>query len=176
MIYRYNTQEVIMKIRFNNDRNCLETNIYFSYDNGKRGSRIIRGSSTKEIEEKAAQFLKEISETSLLSSGLTLQNWFNYYINHICPSINKQRTIDNKKNNFKPLPEHIKQTPLNKLTPETLQIVFDELSKRYSQNTIAIQKEVLCTVLNAALDLHKISENPMNKVKLKGFMVGKNET
>ena len=162
-----------MKIRFNNDRNCLETNIYFSYDNGKRGSRIIRGSSTKEIEEKAAQFLKEISETSLLSSGLTLQNWFNYYINHICPSINKQRTIDNKKNNFKPLPEHIKQTPLNKLTPETLQIVFDELSKRYSQNTIAIQKEVLCTVLNAALELHKISENPMHKVKLKGFMVGK---
>lgn len=162
-----------MKIRFNNDRNCLETNIYFNYDNGKRGSRIIRGNSKKEIEEKASQFLKEISETSLLSNGLTLNNWFNYYIKHICPSINKQSTIDNKVNIFKPMPEHIKQTPLNKLTPETLQIVFDEFQGRYSQNSIAILKEVLSAVLNAAVEFKKISENPMHKVKSKGFVVGK---
>lgn len=162
-----------MKLRFNNDRNCLETNIYFSYDNGKRGSRIIRGNSKKEIEEKASQFLAELSKTSLLSSGLTLQNWFNYYIKHICPSINKQSTIDNKVNIFKPLPEHIKQTSLNKLTPETLQIVFDELQERYSQNSVAIQKEVLSAALNAAVELHKLAENPMHKVKLKGFTVGK---
>ena len=106
-----------MKLRFNNDRNCLETNIYFSYNNGKRGSRIIRGNSKKEIEEKASQFLAELSKTSLLSSGLTLQNWFNYYINHICPSINKQSTIDNKVNIFKPLPEHMSSILLNLRSP-----------------------------------------------------------
>ena len=162
-----------MKIRFNNDRNCLETNMYFKYDNGKRGSRIIRGSSKQEIEEKISQFKKELSESSLLSPGITLENWFKYYTDHICTNINKPRTIQNKKNIFKSLPDHIKTTPIQNIAPETLQIVFDELSNRYSQNTIAILNEVLRACLNAAVELGKLNANPLNKVKLKGFTVGK---
>ena len=60
-----NKGDVDMKIRYNEKRKLLETNVYFKDNNGKRGSRVVRGSSTKDLERNVQKFKDDMNSNSL---------------------------------------------------------------------------------------------------------------
>lgn len=162
-----------MKIRYNEKRKLLETNVYFKDNNGKRGSRVVRGSSTKDLERNVQKFKDDMNSNSLYSSNMTLDAWLNYYLDHICPNINKFTTIDLKRTLYKKIPEYIKMLPLKSITTEQLQLMFDTLAVSYSQNSVKTLHTYVAAAFNSALENNKLIINPMKNVKIKPYKVGK---
>ena len=162
-----------MKIRYNNERDCLETNLYFVDNSGKRCSRIIRGKTKEILNKKINKLKEEINAGSLTSPNLTLASWFEYYITYIAPINNRESTVALKRRIFKSFPEHIKNSAMNSITTEMLQILLNELYKKYSINTVAFRIELLGILFNLAMERNKIDKNPMKHLQKKNFEVGK---
>nr|DAL53946.1 MAG TPA_asm: Integrase [Caudoviricetes sp.] len=163
-----------MKMRYNNKRKKLETNVYYTKNNGQKGSRIIRADSPQELEIAVAEFKKRLSTQNISSEKLSLEGWFNFYIENLT-SKNKESTIHKKKRFFNLyIPKYLKETSLNKITTEQLQIVYTEMQKKgYSENTIAGIHQDIGVLLNSAVKLGKLKSNPNKLTVIKGYKNGK---
>lgn len=149
-----------ISFRYNASRTCFEANYGFKNSLNQRQSRIIRGKSVDELKQKIEDFIKSVTDNTITSSSVTLENFFSFYIKSIAIQNNRNSTISTKRNLFKLIPSYIRSTSLDKLNTMQLQLMYTELSSKYKPNTIKAFHQLLNTVLNYAVKNKVILNNP----------------
>lgn len=159
--------------RYNPNRLRFECNFGYRDNLGIRKSRLLRGKSVEELQTVVEDFAKQISSNDILNKTITLEKFFDFYINNVASAVNRSGTIRLKNIMFNRLPLELRQQPVTQITSSQLQLVFQQLSKKYVQNTIALMKEFLNTLFNQAISFKVITENPCRKCSVKSFVNGK---
>lgn len=145
--------------RFNISKLRFEHNFGYKDNNGVRQSRIITGTSIEELTKNIESFQELIEKQSVHSNNISLDNYIEYYLDNIAKFKNRKGTISSMKNILRLIPSNIKNTSLNNLTTEQLQIAYSDMSKKYAINTVSYAHQCVNTVLNYAVKSKLISRN-----------------
>lgn len=147
-------------VRFNQKKVCFECNVGYKDNQFKQQSRIIRGTSIDELSENVKAFEDKLSKELITTQNVTFGAFGNYYLTTIAPIVNAPQTIQMKEYVFRTFPDEIKNTPLKSLTTQHFQSYYADCYKTKSNNSVHYRYEFANVILNCAVKLGYIKENP----------------
>lgn len=158
--------------RFNDKRMLFECNYGYVDLQGIRQSRIIRGGSVQELQEKVAHAMKILDIMNIASPTISFDTFFQFYIRNIAPNRIRASSIKMNCADWKIIPPNIKNSSLCNLTSLQLQCMYADIKDKYSRNSIKFLHSLIDKLLNLAVEFKLLRENPNKKCKVPGFVNG----
>lgn len=113
--------------------------------------------------KKKYDFIKS-QDVEIDKAVMTLNEWFDYWIQTVCALHLKDTTIRNHYNNYNRVKTALGGTKLIQLTQMNIQTVINDLTGHYKESTIRSTLNVLSMSLRYAVDNHILLFNPCQGV------------